>query len=246
MTTRVLIVEENKDLIESLSRHLQSCGFQVAAAQNGTEAMALALSEHPDVILVGLAEGADANALAQMRAHAQTRGIPILALAAEYFRASGRPSLQSAPAPKARLLLVEDHQDLLDLLSRQLQFFGFQVATARDGAEAVAMAGSERPDLILMDVVMPKMDGCEALSRIRANPDTCQIPVLALTAWLCPTSQKRFLAQGFDAYIAKPFKQDDLLRAIEKVFSGDGRRTDGRVFHPLPRLTGKSGAREMF
>lgn len=234
MPTRVLVVEENKDLLEFLSQYLQSCRFQVVTAQNGTEAVALALSEHPDVILIGLNGGANVSAPAQFRANAETRGIPILTLASENFRFFQRPSVQRALAPKARLLLVEDHQELLDLLSRQLQFSGFQVATARDGAEAVAMAGSERPDLILMDVVMPKMDGFEALSRIRANPDTCRIPILALTAWLCPASRQRFSAQGFDGYIAKPFKQDDLLRAIETALGGDGKSDDGRACQRLP------------
>ncbi|HVO92554.1 MAG TPA: response regulator [Terriglobales bacterium] len=118
-----------------------------------------------------------------------------------------------------RVLVVEDNKDLLELLSRTLQFFGFQVTGARNGVDAVAMALSERPAVILMDVVMPKMDGLEALSQIRANPQTREIPVLALTAWMSPTSREVYRARGFNDYLAKPFKQEALLTAIGQLLS---------------------------
>jgi CheY-like chemotaxis protein len=90
--TTVLIVEENKELLESLSQHLQSCRFQILAAQNGADAVAHARSDHPDVILMGRKDGADLNALAQIRANAATRGIPVLTLAAECLQFLRRPS----------------------------------------------------------------------------------------------------------------------------------------------------------
>jgi CheY-like chemotaxis protein len=113
--------------------------------------------------------------------------------------------------------LVEDNKDLLDLLSRQLQFVGFQVSIAKNGAEAVAMAWSEHPDVILMDIVMPEMDGLEAVTRIRANPETQKIPVLAVTGWVSSNCRQSFLASGFTDYIAKPFTHNELLCAIEKL-----------------------------
>jgi DNA-binding response OmpR family regulator len=97
MITRVLVVENNEDLTESLARHLRSCRFQVLAAQTGTEAVGLAISEHPDVILVkrGRANRADSHALAQIRANVATRGIPILTLASEYLQPWRTPRLNS-------------------------------------------------------------------------------------------------------------------------------------------------------
>jgi CheY-like chemotaxis protein len=113
--------------------------------------------------------------------------------------------------------VVEDNEDLLDLFSLQLQFLGFQVSVAKNGVQAVAMALSEHPDVILMDIVMPKMDGLEAVSQIRANPKTRQIPILAVTGWVSSNSRQRYLASGFNDYIAKPFTHKDLLPIIRQL-----------------------------
>jgi CheY-like chemotaxis protein len=125
---------------------------------------------------------------------------------------------------KTRILVAEDNKELLDLLCLQLQFLGFQVSAAKNGREAVAMALTEHPDVILMDVVMPTMGGLEAVSRIRANPQTRDIPVLAVTAWMYPNSRQKYLASGFDEYIAKPFTHKELLPVIRQLL-GD---TDGQ------------------
>jgi CheY-like chemotaxis protein len=121
---------------------------------------------------------------------------------------------------KTRVLVAEDHGDILEVLSRQLQFLGYEVTGARNGIEAVAMALSQHPDVILMDVLMPKMDGLEAVSRIRENPATREIPVLAVTGWVSSGSRKEFLASGFNDYITKPFTHRELQNAIGKLLSG--------------------------
>jgi two-component system cell cycle response regulator DivK len=134
---------------------------------------------------------------------------------------------------KTQLLVVEDNEDLLELMTRQLHFLGFQVTAAKNGMEAVAMALSEQPNVILMDIVMPKMDGFEAVSQIRANPKTREIPVLAVTAWVTPNSRQRYLASGFNDYIAKPFTHKDLLRAIGQLLRDTDKRSDAREPTPL-------------
>ncbi len=134
---------------------------------------------------------------------------------------------------KTQLLVVEDNEDLLELMTRQLQFLGYQVTAAKNGMEAVVMALSEQPDVILMDIVMPKMDGFEAVSQIRANPKTREIPVLAVTAWVAPNSRQRYLASGFSDYIAKPFTHKDLLRAIGQLLRDTDKRSDARESTPL-------------
>lgn len=117
----------------------------------------------------------------------------------------------------ARVLVVEDNEALLDLFSLQLQFLGFQVSVAKNGVQAVAMALSEHPDVILMDIVMPKTDGLKAVSQIRANPKTREIPILAVTGWVSSNSRQRYLASGFNDYIAKPFTHKDLLPVIRQL-----------------------------
>jgi CheY-like chemotaxis protein len=117
-----------------------------------------------------------------------------------------------------------------EVLSRQLQFLGYEVTVARDGAEAVAMALSERPHVILMDILMPKMDGREAVSQIRENPEIRQIPVLAVTGWVSSGSRKEYLASGFDDYIAKPFTHKELQSAVAKLLRDSGEESDTGEF----------------
>ena len=132
---------------------------------------------------------------------------------------------------KTRLLLAEDHRDIREVLSRQLQLLGYEVvAVAKNGMEAVAMALSEHPDIILMDILMPKMDGLEAVSQIRENPETRQIPVLAVTGWVSSVSRKQYLASGFDEYIAKPFTHKELQSAMAKLLRGSEEKSETGEF----------------
>lgn len=118
---------------------------------------------------------------------------------------------------KTRILLVEDNPATMEVMQQELEILGYEVAVARDGAEAVEMANSELPDLIIMDILMPKMDGGEATKQIRKNPKTQAIPVLAATAKALPEDRERCLESGCDAYIAKPFSYKELQDVIEKL-----------------------------
>jgi CheY-like chemotaxis protein len=113
-----------------------------------------------------------------------------------------------------RLLLVEDNPDNRDMLSRRLVRRGFELVFAADGAEAVRMATEERPDLILMDLSLPVIDGWEATRRIKAAPETARIPVIALTAHAMAGDRAEALAAGCDDYDTKPV---DLPRLLEKI-----------------------------
>jgi two-component system cell cycle response regulator DivK len=127
---------------------------------------------------------------------------------------------------KTRVLVAEDNKDMLELLSRQLDFLGYNVMAARNGLEAVALALSQHPDVIVMDLLMPKMDGLEAVSLIRDNPKTRGIPILAATAWVAPFfSRDKYLKSGFDGYIAKPFTLRDLQNAIGKLLRDSPERS---------------------
>jgi len=118
---------------------------------------------------------------------------------------------------KTKILLVEDNPATMEVMHQELEVLGYDVAIARNGAEAVEMAGSELPDLIIMDMLMPKMDGGEAAARIRKNPKTQAIPILAATAKALPEDRDICLASGCDDYIAKPFSYRELHAAIEKL-----------------------------
>jgi CheY-like chemotaxis protein len=111
----------------------------------------------------------------------------------------------------AKILLVEDNEMNRDMLSRRLKRKGYEVIIAVDGAEGVSMGISEKPDLILMDMSLPVMDGWTATSELKANPDTKSIPIIALTAHAMSGDKEKAMAAGCDDYDTKPIELDRLL-----------------------------------
>ena len=117
----------------------------------------------------------------------------------------------------ARILLVEDQEMNRDMLSRRLKTRGYDVSIAVDGAEGVDKARSEAPDLILMDMSLPVMDGWEATRTLKADEATRSIPVVALTAHAMSTDREKALAAGCDAYETKPVELPRLIETMEKL-----------------------------
>jgi two-component system cell cycle response regulator DivK len=118
-----------------------------------------------------------------------------------------------------RILLVEDNEMNRDMLSRRLSRRGFDVLIAENGKVGVELAASEKPDLILMDMSLPVMDGWEATRRIKANPVTSRIPVIALTAHAMASDRDMALEAGCDDYDSKPVDLSQLVRKIEQLLT---------------------------
>jgi CheY-like chemotaxis protein len=116
-----------------------------------------------------------------------------------------------------KILLVEDNEMNRDMLSRRLMRKGYEVVCAVDGLEAVSMAASEAPDLILMDMRLPELDGWEATRRIKAAPETASVPIIALTAHAMAGDREQALAAGCDDYDSKPVEFDRLLGKIQAL-----------------------------
>jgi CheY-like chemotaxis protein len=120
----------------------------------------------------------------------------------------------------AKILLVEDNEMNRDMLSRRLERKGFQVIMAVDGQQGVDMAVSEIPDLILMDMDLPIIDGWEATRRVKAGEGTSGIPVIALTAHAMVGDRDKAIAAGCDDYDTKPIDFPRLLGKIETLLGG--------------------------
>jgi CheY-like chemotaxis protein len=118
---------------------------------------------------------------------------------------------------KKKILLVEDNPATVDVIQKELELLGYDSVVAKDGKEAVEMAGSQDPDIIVMDISLPKVDGIEATSMIRSNPKTRSIPILAATARALPGDREKCLQGGCDDYIAKPFTHRQLGAAIKRL-----------------------------
>lgn len=119
----------------------------------------------------------------------------------------------------ARILLVEDNELNRDMLSRRLQRRGFQVTTAIEGEGAIEQAKTMKPDLILMDMGLPGLNGWDATRRLKADPETAPIPVVALTAHAMSGDREQALSAGCNAFETKPVELDRLLNTIHRLLS---------------------------
>lgn len=118
-----------------------------------------------------------------------------------------------------KILLVEDNEMNRDMLLRRLKRRGYEVVVAVDGGQGVTMAHTESPDLILMDMSLPVLDGWEATRRIKAAPDTQAIPIVALTAHAMSGDREKCLEAGCDDYDTKPVEFPRLLEKIQSLIS---------------------------
>jgi CheY-like chemotaxis protein len=198
------VVDDEQDIARLLQRYLERAGYEVLLASDATAGLRLARSEQPDLITLDvLMAGADGfTALEWLKADAATATIPVMLIS--ILENSGRGKLLGAvdyltkPISEPVLLdhvaavlseirsylilVADDDTDVRRLLSHVLQQRGYRVVTAADGAEAIALAHRELPDLALLDVRMPGTDGLAALAALRADATTRNIPVIMLTA----------------------------------------------------------------
>ena len=123
----------------------------------------------------------------------------------------------------ARILIVDDYADNRELLRLMLESAGHHISEAEDGRAGLEMAQAEMPDLILVDLSMPHLDGWEVLTELRAHEGTRHIPCVAVTAF-AEAVRGRALASGFDAYLPKPFRRTELIETVERMLA---RRQDG-------------------
>jgi CheY-like chemotaxis protein len=117
----------------------------------------------------------------------------------------------------AKLLLVEDHEEIWDFLSRRLRRRGFEVVVATDGQQGVEKTRSEQPDLVLLDMNLPVMDGWTAARALKADPETARIPIIALTAHALTGDRDKALGAGCDDYHAKPVDFSGLVAQIDSA-----------------------------
>ncbi|HXS42393.1 MAG TPA: response regulator [Stellaceae bacterium] len=115
-----------------------------------------------------------------------------------------------------RVLVVEDHEDNRQILRDLLGSAGFEIIEAENGEEAVTLAETGRPDVILMDIQLPVLDGYEATRRIKANPRSRSIPVIVVTSYALSGDEEKARLAGCDDYVSKPFSPRDLLAKIRR------------------------------
>ncbi|KAA0068760.1 twitching motility response regulator PilH [Rhodanobacter sp. T12-5] len=120
----------------------------------------------------------------------------------------------------ARILIVDDSPSQLLGIKRIVEKLGHETLSAEDGAAGVEVAKQEKPDLILMDVVMPNLNGFQATRTISKNPDTAHIPIILVTTKDQETDKVWGMRQGAKAYVTKPIKEEDLVKALQEFLPG--------------------------
>lgn len=125
-----------------------------------------------------------------------------------------------------KILIADDDPIIIKLLQVNLELDGYDVVTAEDGAEAVEKAAEFKPDLVILDIMMPRMDGWAALQELKGQPETATVPVIFLSA----KAQQDDVRRGYDAgaaeYLTKPFDPSELLSIIEQILAGTYKRPD--------------------
>jgi two-component system alkaline phosphatase synthesis response regulator PhoP/two-component system response regulator VicR len=129
--------------------------------------------------------------------------------------------------PGKKIMAVDDERHIVRLIQVNLERAGYQVVTAFDGQDALRKVETEKPDAIVLDVMMPKMDGFEVLKRLQANPDTREIPVIMLTAKAQDADVFRGWSSGVSAYLTKPFNPLELVTFVKRILSGRDDYDDG-------------------
>src|SRR5438128_5723032 len=148
---------------------------------------------------------------------------------------SNKPDHETETKPdRARVLLVDDYPDAREMYTEYLEFSGFEVVEAGNGKEALQRAVDTAPDIILMDLSLPVMDGWEATRRLKADERTTSIPVVALTGHALAGISDGAMKAGCDAFVTKPCLPEDLVREIKKILDASPSSTTKK-----PRRSGK-------
>ncbi len=137
---------------------------------------------------------------------------------------------------RRKVLVVDDEADVLLLCRVNLEFEGYEVIEARDGEEAMQKVTEHKPDAVLLDVMMPKMDGWQVLSALKSDPETADIPVVMLTAKVQDVDQIRGWSSGAADYITKPFSPLALSQVLENVLTSDPEEEERRRRMILEKL----------
>ena len=246
----VLVIDDDPDVRELMSRVLSKEGYAVVTAASGEEGLELARRARPRVITLDvMMPGMDGwSVLARLKDDAELRHIPVvlvtmiddhslgLALgAADYLvkpikrqalaAALGRYRSGAAPGT---VLVVEDSKDVRDLVRRTLGREGWRVVEAADGVEGLQRVGDASPDVVLLDLMMPRMDGFEFLEKLRTRPEQQRLPVLVLTAKSLTTDERRRLSGSVERILQKgAYRREELLAEVARQVHRYAQLADG-------------------
>jgi signal transduction histidine kinase/DNA-binding response OmpR family regulator len=235
----ILVVDDDAEMVRLTKAGLEREGFAVVTAASAQEGATMATRRRPDLILLDLLlpDRSGLELLQSLKADPATRKIPVLVVsivrdtvkalslgAAECLSKPvdaaeivplARRLLEGAP-DDATVLVVDDEADTVDFIRDTLKAEGFRVLVAHDGRQALELLRRRRPDLVLLDIMMPELSGFEVLEALAGDPQTAGIPVVVLTARGDDADAQRSLALGARRYMSKPFQVRDLIAEVQR------------------------------
>jgi DNA-binding response OmpR family regulator len=248
---RILVVDDEKDIREIIRVYLEEDGYEVIEAANGEKAILMAQTSKPDLITLDIMmPGMDGFEVGHvLKSNSQTQNIPIIILSilgdkkdyklgiADYiskpFRKEellssvknilGKLKDEGKPQKAKLILVVDDEPDVVDIIKIYLKEKGYLTSEAYDGLEAVNKVYEVKPDLIILDIRMPKLDGYEVIKRLKRDDRVGNIPIIVLTATRISAKEKELgLSLGAMKYLTKPFTGKQLIEEIEEALSRAG------------------------
>jgi CheY-like chemotaxis protein len=240
----ILVIDDDADNRLYFSRFLEADGYAVATAADGVEGLRLAHELKPTAITLDVSmPGIDGwTVLAGLKADAELAGIPVIMVSGNDKRgmgyALGAADHLTKPIDRARLLeilgryreransssfalVVDDEPDMREMLSRMIERAGWQVMRAENGAAALDLVARQQPALILLDLMMPEMDGFTFVRELRRRPEWQMIPVVVVTAMDLSDIQRRQLGESVDSLVQKSaFTREGLLVEISRMLHG--------------------------
>lgn len=235
------IIDDDADILRLLRMFLEDEGFRVITAESAEHGLALANQNHPDAIILDvlLPDQHGFNLLETLKSQPQTSTIPVLILsiikeklkgmslgAAEYLvkpvghtllKATLQKILGKASSASKTILIVDDEEDTLQFLRERLNEEGFKTIEASNGKLALEKATENRPDLILLDIMMPEITGWDVMEELQKKEDTASIPIVVLSAATSETDKQRGFRMGIKQYLTKPVEIKNLISEIKKV-----------------------------
>lgn len=235
------IIDDDVDILRLLRMYLEDEGFRVVTAENAEHGLALATQNHPDAIILDvlLPDQHGFNLLETLKSQPATATIPVLILsiikeklkgmslgAAEYLvkpvghtllKATLQKILGKAASASKTILIVDDEEDTLQFLRDRLNEEGFKTIEASNGKLALEKALESRPDLILLDIMMPEITGWDVMEQLQKKEDTASIPIVVLSAATSETDKQRGFRMGIKQYLTKPVEIRDLITEVKKV-----------------------------
>jgi len=245
MPKKILIIDDEINLVELAKVNLEARGFNVVTAMDGEEGLNKVYTEIPDLIILdGWLPGIDGWQICrEIKNDPRTKNIPVIFLTAAtqkddikkaneagcgLFLAKPLDPLKLVEISEKiingkinggiyRILVVDDDSVMVELLKVNLENSGYKVITAGDGEKAMELIGKEKFDLIILDIMLPKIDGHEICQRLRKKEDTILIPVIVVSAKTKPVDKITGLRLGADEYITKPFDLEELMARVNSI-----------------------------